>query len=85
MIIKRIIFTLLLLGAALYAPWWLTLLVAMYGTFCFPRYYEVIILGVVADLFYGIPGGMFVGYGAAGLFAGVVIFVLFERVKRELR
>lgn len=85
MTIKRIFFTVFLLGAVLYAPWWMTLLVAMCGTFYFPRYYEVIVLGLAADLFYGVPGGMFVGYGAAGLFVGVVIFTLFERIKRELR
>jgi hypothetical protein len=85
MIIKRIFFTLLLLVAVLYAPWWLALLVAMYGTFYFPRYYEVIVFGALVDLFYGIPGSILVGYGALGFFVGVVIFVLFERVKRELR
>lgn len=85
MIIKRILFTLFLLGAVLYAPWWLMLIVAICGTFYFPRYYEVIIIGVIADIFYGTPGGIFVGYGAQGLFAGVIIFVLLERVKRELR
>ena len=83
--IKRILFTLFLLGAVLYASWWLVLLVAIFGAFYFPQYYEVIILGVFADIFYGTPGGMFVGYGAQGLIAGVALFIVLERIKRELR
>ena len=83
--IKRILFTLFLFGAVLYASWWLALLVAICGAFYFPQYYEVIILGVFADIFYGTPGGIFVGYGAEGLIVGVTLFVVLERIKRELR
>lgn len=82
---KRIFFTVLLLGTVLYAPWWLTLIVAICGTFYCSRYYEVIVLGVFADLFYGTPGGVFIGYGAEGFLVGIALFVLIERIKRELR
>lgn len=82
---RRILFTVLALGVVLYMPWWLMLLMALGGTFYFPRYYEVIILGALADLLYGISGGVFAGFGAQGLLAGVAIFVIMERVKRELR
>lgn len=82
---KRIIFNFVLLGTVFYAPWWLALLEAIAGAFYFPRYYEIIAVGVLADLLYGWLGGIFVGYGAKGLLAGVVLFILIERVKRELR
>ena len=82
---KRILFNLVLMGAIFYAPWWLAFMAALANTFYFSRYYEVIVFGVLFDLLYGISGGMFVGYGAEGIIAGFIIFVLIERVKRELR
>jgi hypothetical protein len=82
---KRILFNLVLVGAIFYAPWWLALLGALTGAFYFSRYYEVIVLGVLFDLLYGVLGGVFVGYGAEGLLAGCIIFILIERIKRELR
>ncbi len=85
MILWRISFTVLLLSAVLYAPWWFALLLALCGAFYFSRYYEVIILGVFADILYGTFGGMLVGYGMQGFLLGVVIFMVMERVKRELR
>lgn len=81
----RMSFTVLLLSAVLYAPWWLAILLALWGAFYFSRYYEVILLGVLADLLYGTSGGMLIGYGMEGFLLGVTIFVVMERIKRELR
>lgn len=82
---KRILFNLVLLGAVFYAPWWLVLLGALFGTFYFSRYYEVILFGLVFDLLYGVPGGVLVGYGAEGLLVGSIFFMFMERIKHELR
>jgi len=75
----------LLISATLYAPWWCVLGGATVGAFLFPRYYEVIVIGVLSDILYGISGGMSAGFGAQGLIAGVAVFVVMERIKRDLR
>ncbi|HAT68525.1 MAG: hypothetical protein A2481_02270 [Candidatus Yonathbacteria bacterium RIFOXYC2_FULL_47_9] len=85
MMLWRISFTVLLLSAVLYAPWWLALLLALWGAFYFSRYYEIILLGVLTDLLYGTSGGMLIGYGMEGFLLGAAIFVAMERIKRELR
>ena len=85
MTIWRILFTVLLISITLYAPWWCVLGGTVVGTFLFPRYYDVIMIVVLSDVLYGIAGGMSVGFGAQGLLAGVAVFVVMERIKRNLR
>lgn len=82
---KRALFDLVLIGAVLYAPWWLTLIFAATGIFYFPSFYEVIVAGLLVDLLYGVVGGVYAGYGIAGFIAGFIIFLVLERVKHELR
>lgn len=83
--IKRFLFTIILLVAVLYAPWWLTLILALGGAFYFSAYYEVIALGVLIDLLYGMRGGLGAGYGVWGVAISLVLFFGLERIKRELR
>ena len=85
MTIWRTLVTVFLVSAVVFAPWWFVLVGAIVGTFLFPRYYEVIALGVLSDILYGISGDVSVGFGAQGLLAGVAVFVVMERIKRELR
>ncbi|MHB1118233.1 MAG: hypothetical protein ACYCZ7_01700 [Minisyncoccota bacterium] len=82
---KRTLFNIVLLGVIFYAPWWFACIVAAFGIFYITSYYEIIFAGALIDIFYGIPGGVYVGYGMLGLAGGLVSFLVFERIKRELR
>ena len=83
--ITRIFFTLFFIALILYAPWWIAFIGVAVGVFYFRNYYEVIALGVLFDLLYGVTGGLSVGYGIMGVIGGFGIFVVIEMIKKELR
>lgn len=82
---KRFIFTVLLLGVVVYAPWWVTLAVVGVGTFVFPWYIEVIFIGIFFDILYGAVGVSFFGLGVLGFFTAIVLFFGMEKIKQNLR
>lgn len=81
----RILLTLFFIALILYTPWWLALLAIALGAFYIKNYYEMIGLGVLFDLLYGTKGGFAVGYGYMGVIVAFVMFVVVEKVKKELR
>ncbi len=82
---KRFIFTVLLLGIVVYAPWWITLVAAGIVTFMFPWYIEVIFTGIFFDVLYGAIGVSFFGLGVLGFVTGLTLFFGMEKVKQNLR
>ena len=85
MIIKRIFLDIFLLGAIFYAPWWLVVVIAIFGVFYFHSYYEVLFAGMLMDILYSASSGGFSFWGACGFLTSVVLFVVIERIKCELR
>lgn len=81
----RIFFTLFFVALILYTPWWMALGGVTLGAFYFKNYYEMIVLGVVFDLLYGAQGGFVAGYGIMGVVGAFVLFVIIEKIKKELR
>jgi len=81
---KRIIFDLLLIGVIFYAQqWWLIALVALWGAFLWAPYYEIIALGILADLLYGavsLPFG-----GMLGVLSAFIIFFIGSYIKKAVR
>jgi len=82
---KRILFDLVLVMAVFYAPWWFVFPVVSLGAFYFSPYYEAIFVGMLVDVLYGVQGGLYTGYGIAGLIAGSIILIVAKRIKRDLR
>lgn len=68
-----------------FLPWWIVLLCATGGAFYFKDYYEMIALGALFDILYGVNGGFVTGYGMFGFVAAFILFFIVERVKKELR
>lgn len=85
MIAKRIFFDLVFLSVVFYAPWWLAFIIATLGAFYFSQYYEVVVIGALFDILYGVREGVFIGHSIQGFLVGIAIFVSMERIKRELR
>lgn len=81
----RILITLFFVALILYSPWWMALAGIAIGAFYFKNYYEMIVLGVVFDLLYGTRGGVMAGYGIMGVVGAFVLFVIIEKIKKELR
>ena len=58
----RIFFDILLFLSVLLLPWWVTLSVAVLGMTLFSRFVEVIAVGFLLDLLFGIPLHLFGGF-----------------------
>jgi len=56
MIFNRLLFTLLLLGLAFLAPWWLWFLAIVVGAFLFNNFYEAVVIALIYDLAWGTEG-----------------------------
>ncbi len=54
--LSRSLFVTALLISILFLPWWVVFIVAAIGCFWFDRFFEIIILGVVYDIWFHIPG-----------------------------
>lgn len=83
--LKRTFSTFFLVVSIFYAPWWMTLAVAVGVAFYFKKYYEIIALGTFFDILYGTNGGFAIGYGMMGFMVAFVLFLIIERAKKELR
>ncbi|MEI8223692.1 MAG: hypothetical protein WCG20_01065 [bacterium] len=55
MLIKRIVFSVIAVILAFFAPWWVVLMYAIIGIILFPWYLEALFLGLYFDTMYGIP------------------------------
>lgn len=81
--VKRIIFDLLLLGAIFYTPWWVAALLAFVCVFLIPRYYEILVFGLLVDLLYGTSVSTL--YGMVGTVGAVALFFTGEFAKKIVR
>ena len=73
----RIITLFILIGAVAYAPWWLSVLLALGAMWRFGSGYELLLPAAIADLAYGAPSHQFFGlaFPATWLLAGLVAMV----------
>lgn len=83
--ILRIITTLILVVMVFFAPWWVTLALAIAAALIIDSYYEILPLGALADILYGTLGDSFMGYGAIGFMISIAVFLAVEKIKKELR
>ncbi len=82
----RLGYLILIIGSVLFLPWWFALLLTLGGILWFPRFYELVLAGLLFDLWYGGPGSealfktpvalgiIIVVYLAIGLKSYVTIF-----------
>lgn len=80
---KRIFFDFALLCAVFYTPWWFVAILAFFGVFFFPSFYEIIAFGALVDFLYGARA--LSALGILGVFGAVVIFILATYAKKIVR
>lgn len=81
----RIVATITLIAFVFFAPWWVTMALAIALAFVIDSYYELLAIGALMDILYGIPGEVATGYGAMGFIASGAIVLIVEKIKKELR
>ncbi len=79
--IVRWCLNILLFSAILLLPWWVGLLLALFGLIYFKNFYEVLFFAVLADVLYGGHAG---GYGYEITLGTFLIYLLSFPLKKRL-
>jgi hypothetical protein len=92
MLVYRVLVSIAILGAIIIAPWWVFAIMALVSVFLFKKYYEIIVLGFIFDLIYGLPintlEGNFIDiirFSLIFTISSVVVFFVVERLKKNLK
>lgn len=80
---KRFFFDVVLLLSVLYAPWWLVAVLAFFGAFSYPFFYEVIVIGLLMDILYGSSSTTL--NGSLGTIGAISIFIIALYAKKFVR
>ncbi len=83
--ILRTVCDTLLLGSLFYLPWWATALFALLLLFYFRNFYEIIIIGALVDMVYGIPRTAFGGIEYINTLFAALAYLSASWLKRFLR
>ena len=81
----RILFSVLLLGAVLFAPFWLSVLLALGGIIYFNLYLEAVGLFLLSDLLYGTGNAGLLKTPFASFLLSFGVLLAVEFMKRQLR
>lgn len=86
----RILFVVLLLFALIILPWWLYIIVGIFGIFLFANFYEFFIISILSDLLYGPTQAITVFSEKNILFAfilsiiSIILIMFIEKFKKNL-
>jgi len=83
--IKRIGFSLLLLVSVLFWPFWLSLILVLFGISYFSNYWEGIVIFFLSDLLLGVPKERFFNFELVGTLSALISLVLIELLKKKLK
>jgi hypothetical protein len=75
---KRVIFSLSLILSTFIFPWWVSILMSILGLLYFENLYEVILVGLIIDVLYGVK---FSFYGFNLFFTAILTSGLYLIVK----
>lgn len=82
---KRIVFNIFLVASVIYMPWWVTAVLAVAGVFMFKRFYEIVAVGVLMDLLYGVPAPRFFNFWFVFTIGSLAVYLAAMKVKESLR
>lgn len=80
---KRIFFTLVLLGSIFLTPAWFVAILALAGALAFDSYYEILAVGLLFDLVYGLKTSFL--YGVFGTILASLVFLIVSYAKKNVR
>jgi len=83
--VKRILFSLFLLLSILFAPFWLSAILALFGMFYFNFFIESIILLFIEDLMYGAKETRFFNIVIVSSAVAIFVFILIQLFKKETK
>ncbi len=82
---QRPLFVAFLVAFVFFFPWWMFVLLALFGIFYFKYFFEAPLAGLLFDLLYAIPAPNFFSFQYF-FFAGLLAAMLFgEGLKKKVR
>lgn len=80
---KRLLFGVFLILLPFVSPWWIPFMVAILGLFYFDNLYEVIFVGLIIDLLYGVKYEFF-GFNLIFTTTLLLSFYLIGKFKEQI-
>ena len=80
---KRVSYDIVAFLSVFYTPWWCVVVIACVGALLFPRYYEILFMGFIIDLLYGVDTSFL--RGTLGLAGSVILLIAFSRLREMIR
>lgn len=84
-LVFRIFCDISLFSSLFYLPWWATAILGVVFLIYFDHFYEIIIIGIIADMVYGIPRKVFFDVEFVSTLAAVFLYLFSNQLKRFLR
>lgn len=81
----RTVADVLLIGVALFLPWWFVLVSATALFFVFERFFELFLVAFLVDLFYAVPLPRFSEFEFVLSLCSVLLYFLLTVIKRRIR
>jgi hypothetical protein len=82
---KRICFSCLLLVSVLFLPFWLSVILALFGMFYFSNYWEAVVLFFASDLLFEVKEARFFNLTLVSSFASLLVLLLVGYLKKKLK
>ncbi len=80
---KRVFFGMFLIILPFVSPWWVAALVGILGLFYFDNLYEVIIVGLLIDILYGVKYEFF-GFSLIFTVSMTLVYYLITKFKTQI-
>lgn len=68
-----------------YLPWWFTAIIGVIFLFYFRNFYEIMAVGILADIIYGIPRKIFFDFELVNTIFAVMLYFAAGKFKKFLR
>ncbi len=82
---SRVFCNVILFIFVIISPWWLGASLSLYLFFLFDKYYELIFLGLLYDVLYGIPSGGSPVNRLTFFLSFIFLYIILNSFKRYLR
>ncbi len=83
--ISRILIDIFIFLSILFFPWWITVILVIWGVFLFDNFYEALLAGLLIDLLYGTRTEEFFGIWFVFFIIFLSIYFLAGKLKENIR
>ncbi len=75
----------ILLATLLLFPWWVSFIIAFVGSFLYKNFFEIVLLGALTDVFFGLESGGVFGIPFLYTFVYTIVFLIGLIAQQHIR